>query len=142
VVRQRQLAPQINAGKGESRGTGLLRIVAPLSPGQNVAALEAAIDAEIEKLKSAPVADWEIEKARSAARRNLVASLDSSLQRAILLSQYAMFYDNPGLINTRADRIAAVTAADVQRVARQYLVADNRTIVITNPKPAAAGGGR
>jgi len=129
VVRQRQLAPQINAGKGESRGTGLLRIVAPLSPGQNVAALEAAIDAEIEK-------------ARSAARRNLVASLDSSLQRAILLSQYAMFYDNPGLINTRADRIAAVTAADVQRVARQYLVADNRTIVITNPKPAAAGGGR
>ena len=142
VVRQRQLAPQINAGKGESRGTGLLRIVAPLSPGQDVAALEAAIDAEIEKLKAAPVADWEIEKARSAARRNLVASLDSSLQRAILLSQYAMFYDNPGLINTRADRIAAVTAADVQRVARQYLVAGNRTIVITNPKPTAAGGGR
>ena len=83
-----------------------------------------------------------MEKARSAARRTLVASLDSSLQRAILLSQYALFYDNPGLINTRADRIAAVTAADVQRVARQYLVADNRTVIVTTPKPAPAGGGR
>ena len=142
VVRQRQLAPQINAGKGESRGTGLLRIVAPLSPGQNADALEAAIDAEIDKLKSAPVADWEMEKARSSARRTLVASLDSSLQRAILLSQYALFYDNPGLINTRADRIAAVTPADVQRVARQYLVRENRTVVVTHPKPASAEGGR
>ena len=142
VVRQRQLAPQINAGKGESRGTGLLRIVAPLSPGQNADALEAAIDAEIDKLKSAPVADWEMEKARSSARRTLVASLDSSLQRAILLSQYALFYDNPGLINTRADRIAAVTPADVQRVARQYLVRENRTVVVTHPKPAPAEGGR
>ncbi|HWN85101.1 MAG TPA: pitrilysin family protein [Vicinamibacterales bacterium] len=142
VVRQRQLAPQINAGKGESRGTGLLRIVAPLSPGQNADALEAAIDAEIDKLKSAPVADWEMEKARSSARRTLVASLDSSLQRAILLSQYALFYDNPGLINARADRIAAVTPADVQRVARQYLVRENRTVVVTHPKPAPAEGGR
>ena len=142
VVRQRQLAPQINAGKGESRGTGLLRIVAPLSPGQNADALEAAIDAEIDRLKSAPVADWEMEKARSSARRTLVASLDSSLQRAILLSQYALFYDNPGLINTRADRIAAVTPADVQRVARQYLVRENRTVVVTHPKPAPAEGGR
>jgi predicted Zn-dependent peptidase len=83
-----------------------------------------------------------MEKARSSARRTLVASLDSSLQRAILLSQYALFYDNPGLINTRADRIAAVTPVDVQRVARQYLVRENRTVVVTHPKPAPAEGGR
>ena len=35
-----------------------------------------------------------------------VNSVGSSLQRAILLSQYAMFYDKPDLINTRADGIA------------------------------------
>ena len=142
IVRRQQLAPAISAGKGESRGPGLLRIIANLSPGRDMTALEAAIDAEIERVKSAPVADWEIEKARTAARRSLVASLQSSLQRAILLSQYALFYDDPGLINTRADRIAAVTAADVQRVAREYLTRENRTVVVTNPRPQQAGGGQ
>jgi zinc protease len=141
IVRQRQLSPGISAGKGESRGPGLLRVIATLSPGQDMAALEAAVDAEIEKVKTAAIADWEMEKARSSARRALVASLQSSLQRAILLSQYALFYDEPGLINTRADRLAAVTAADVQRVARRYLTPQNRTVVITNPRAAAGRGG-
>ena len=36
-----------------------------------------------------------------------------------------------------------MTAADVQRVARQYLVKTNRTVVLTVPKaPAAAKGGQ
>jgi predicted Zn-dependent peptidase len=50
-----------------------------------------------------------------------------------------VFYNDPGVINTRYDRIAAVTAADVQRVARQYLVPANRSVVTTTPKPAAPG---
>jgi predicted Zn-dependent peptidase len=142
IVRQQQLAPSINAGKGESRGPGLFRIQAPLQPGKDIAALQAAIDAEIEKVKTGAIADWETEKARSSARRRLVSGLLSSLNRAVLLSQYAMFYNDPGLINTRADRIAAVQIADVQRVARQYLTPQNRTIVVTNPKPAAGRGGQ
>jgi predicted Zn-dependent peptidase len=141
VVRQRQLSPGVNAFKGESRGPGLLRVIANLSPGQDMSALETAIDAELDKVKTGTIAGWEMEKARSTARRNLVGSLQSSLSRAILLSQYALFYNEPGLINTRADRIAAVTADDVQRVARQYLTRQNRTVVVTNPKPPAGRGG-
>ena len=38
--------------------------------------------------------------------------------------------------------MAKVTAADVQRVARQYLTQANRTVVITNPKAAARRPGR
>ena len=52
-----------------------------------------------------------------------------------------MFYDKPDLINTRAESIAKVTAADVQRVARQYLVKTGRTVVTTDPKAAPAKGG-
>jgi len=137
VVRQRQLASNISAFRGESMGPGLFRIIGTAAPGKSIADVEAAIHGEIERVSTASVADWEIRKARATARRSLVAGLQSSLQRAIQLSQYAAFYDNPGLINTRAARLDAVTAADVQRVARQYLTIENRTVVTTNPKPAA-----
>jgi len=140
IVREKQLATNVSAGSGESRGPGLFNVVGTAQPGKSVADLEAAIDNEIEKLKTGPIADWEIEKARTGARSGFVNSVGSSLQRAVLLSQYAMFYDKPDLINTRAESIAKVTAADVQRVARQYLVKTGRTVVTTGPKAAPAKG--
>ena len=57
------------------------------------------------------------------------------------LGQYALFANDPNLINTYIDRINKVTAADVQRVAKQYFVNTNRTVVITNPKAATGQGG-
>ncbi|MEZ5319450.1 MAG: pitrilysin family protein [Vicinamibacterales bacterium] len=141
VVREKQLASNVSAFKGESRGPGLFQFVGSLLPGKDVAALEQAIEAEIARVQNEPVADWEMEKARNSARRSFISGLGSSLNRAVLLSQYALFYDDPGRINTQADRIAAVTAADVQRVAKQYLVPSRRTVVITVPKAGGAGGG-
>ncbi len=85
-----------------------------------------------------------MEKARTTARSAFISNVQSTLARAIILSEYALFYDDPDLINRRAAKIAAVTAADVQRVARRYLTAQNRTVVITNPSPkgpAGAAGG-
>ena len=140
IVREKQLATNVSAGSSERRGPGLFNVVGMIQPGKSAADLEAAIDTEIEKLKTGPIADWEIEKARTGARSGFVNSVGSSLQRAILLSQYAMFYDKPDLINTRAESIAKVTAADVQRVARQYLVKTGRTVVTTAPKAAPAKG--
>ena len=140
IVREKQLATNVSAGSSESRGPGLFNVVGMTQPGRSVADLEAAIDAEIEKLKTGQIADWEIEKARTGARSGFVNSVGSSLQRAVLLSQYALFYDKPDLINTRAESIAKVTAADVQRVARQYLVKTGRTVVTTGPKALPAKG--
>ncbi|MGH9329350.1 MAG: M16 family metallopeptidase [Vicinamibacterales bacterium] len=147
IVRQKQLASSAFAGSAENRGPGLFRVNAMILPGKSAADVEPLVYDEIEKVKSGPIADWEITKARNSARRSFVGSLGSSLARANLLSQYAVFYNDPGRVNTRAGRIAAVTAADVQRVAAKYLTPQNRTVVITNPKaPARAGetgqGGR
>ena len=58
------------------------------------------------------------------------------------LGEYAMFFDDPNLINTRTDKILKVTAADVQRVAKKYLTKENRSVVITMPKAAAPKGGQ
>ena len=142
IVRQQQLASGATAGKGEARGPSLFRVSVTVAPGKTAADAEKAVYAELDKVKQTPPADWEIEKARSSARRSLVSSLQSSLQRAILLSQYALYYNDPARINTRAQKIAEVTAADVQRVARKYLTPENRSVVVTTPKPAGGRGGK
>jgi zinc protease len=140
IVRQKQLSSGVNAFVGESRGPGLLTIIGTPTPNASLADLEAAVDAEIEKVKTAPIADWEMEKARTAARRQFVSTLQSTLSRAIALAEGATFYNEPDRFVKRADRIDKVTAADVQRVAKQYLVRTNRTVVTTTPKSSGRGG--
>ena len=141
IVRQKQLSNGVGAGTDGSIGPGLFAVSGTVLPGKTLKELEEAIDQETDRVKTAPIADWEIEKARTGARRSLVAGLGSSVNRAVQLSEDALFFDDPDRINTQADRIAKVTAADVQRVANQYLVKSNRSVVWTVPKPPAAGRG-
>jgi len=137
IVRQKQLAMNATGGAMEARGPSMFRVSGTVVPGKAVADLEAAFYEEIERVKTGAIEDWEIAKARNNARRSFLSSTGSSLFRAMMLSQYAVYYNDPNLINTRFERIGKVTAADVQRVARKYLTPENRTVVITNPKPAA-----
>ena len=140
IVRQKQLASGVSAGASAGRGPGLFRFVGTPLPGKTVADLETAIEEEITKVQTTPVAEWELQKARNAARSSFIGQLGSTLNRAIQLSENAIAYNDPGRINTRAAEIAKVTAADVQRVAKQYLVENHRTVVITTPKGAAPKG--
>ena len=48
-----------------------------------------------------------------------------------------MFFDDPNLVNTRADRLAKVTTADVQRVARTYFTPENRMVLTLMPSGKA-----
>jgi predicted Zn-dependent peptidase len=141
LVREKQLATSANAGDQDTRGPGLFEIDATVAPGKTPEQLEAAIYEEVEKVKSGPIAGWEIEKAQNAMRRQQAQAVTSSLQRAIQLGEYALFYNDPNLINTRIDRVLKVTAADVQRVAQKYLTKDNRSVIIVTPKAGAGRGG-
>jgi predicted Zn-dependent peptidase len=141
LVRQKQLTSGVSAFSDGNRGPNLFRVISTALPGKSIADVEAAIYDEIERVKTGPIQAWEIEKALNAQKRGFVSSLGSSLQRAILLGQFALFFNDPNLINTYLDRIGKITAADVQRVARQYLVPTARTVVVTTPKAAAPIGG-
>jgi predicted Zn-dependent peptidase len=141
LVRVQQLTSGVNASAAGTRGPGLFQVGGTALPGKSVADLEAAIYAEIEKVKTGPIAAWELEKARNSQKRQFVAGLTSSLQRAVQLGDYALRVNDPNLINTYVDRMDKVTAADLQRVAKQYLVPTNRTVVVTVPKAAVPSVG-
>ncbi len=138
LVKDKQLVTTVGGFMDEKRGPGALYISATLRQTSKPADVEAAIYSEIERIQKEGVADWEIQKAKNTTRRQFITSLQSSLNRAINMSVWTVYYNDPNLINTRLDKVAAVTKEDVQRVANKYLMPTNRTVVITMPKKAAA----
>lgn len=144
LVKEKEMVTSVGGFMDEKRGVGAFYSNATLRPGVKTEDVEAAIYAEIERLKKEPIADWELQKAKNNTRRNVINGLQSSLLRAITIGQYAVYYNDPSLINTRLDKVAAVTKEDVQRVANKYLLDTNRTVVITMPqaKPATGSTGQ
>ncbi|HEX6718455.1 MAG TPA: pitrilysin family protein [Pyrinomonadaceae bacterium] len=141
LVKEKEMLTNVGGTMAERRGVGALYTEATLRPNVKTEDVEAAIYAEIDRLKKEPIADWELQKAKNTTRRNFVGGLQSSLVRAITLGQYTTYYNDPSLINTRLDKVAAVTKEDVQRVANKYLLDTNRTVVITMPKAKAGATG-
>jgi zinc protease len=138
LVKDKQLVNNVGGFMDEKRGPGALYISATLRQGIKPADAEAAIYDEIERLKKDGIADWELQKAKNTTRRNFINNMQSSLSRAINMSVWTVYYNDPNLINTRLDKVSAVTKEDVQRVANKFLTAANRTVVVTVPKPKAA----
>ena len=134
LVKEKEMVTGVGGFMDEKRGVGAMYTNATLRPGQKTEDVEAVIYAEIDRLKKEPIADWELQKAKNNTRRNLINGLQASITRAITLGQYTVYYNEPGLINSRLDKVAAVTKEDVQRVANKYLVDSNRTVVITMPQ--------
>jgi len=137
LVKEKELTTGVGGFMDEKRGLGALYVSATLRPGATTEAVETAIYEEIDRLKKEPIADWELQKAKNSTRRAFISNLQSSLSRAINLTQFAVYYNDPGLINARLDKVSAVTKDDVQGVANKYLRDTNRTVVITMPKAKA-----
>jgi len=141
LVKDKEMVSNVNGSMAEMRGVGGFYTTATLRPSVKIDDVASAIYAEMDRLKKEPIADWELQKAKNTTRRNFINSLQSSLARAVTLGQYTVYYNDPSLINTRLDKVAAVTKEDVQRVANKYLIDTNRTVVITMPKAKTAPTG-
>lgn len=135
LVKEKEVAVTVGGGAQERRGPSLCSFFILARPGKDLAEIERLVYEQIERLQNEPVVDWEMEKVRMQLRRQRAQFLQSTLVRAIQLGQYAVYYNDPGLINTLEEKIRGVTKEDVQRVARAYLKESNRTVIITLPKP-------
>jgi predicted Zn-dependent peptidase len=146
LVREKEMVTGVGGFMDEKRGVGAFYTNATLRPTVKAEDVEAVIYEEIERLKKEPIAEWELQKAKNTTRRNFINGLQSSLNRAVTMGQYTVYYNEPNLINMRLDKVAAVTKEDVQRVANKYLIDTNRTVVITMPqakaKPATGASGQ
>jgi zinc protease len=137
LVKEKAVALQVAGGIDMRRGPALFQAFAMLRPGQDEAEVEKLIYDEFDRVKQDGVTQAEIDKVRIQDRLSQSESLTSTLGRARRLGLYAVYFHDPGLINTTLAHYNDVTAADIQRVARQYLGATQRTVVLTTPKAQA-----
>jgi zinc protease len=135
LIKDKEVATNVFGGTQERRGPSLFSAIVLAQPGKDLQGIEKLIYEELERVKTEPVADWEIQKGLMSLRRQRSQQLQSTLARAVILGQFAVYYGEPTLINEIEDKYARVTKDDIQRVARTYLKDTNRTVVTTVPKP-------
>ena len=137
ISKEKELVTGIGGYVEERIGTGGFYVTATVRPDRKPADVEAAIYEEVARIAEQPIADWELQKARNATRMGYLQSIRSAQNRARMLGNYTVLFKDPHLINTRLQKIEAVTRADVQRVAKKYLQPTRRTVLTTLPAPAA-----
>jgi predicted Zn-dependent peptidase len=141
LVRDKRVATGVSGGPDLRRGPSLFTFSVQLTPNATPEEVEKLIYEEVEKLKSEPVSEAEIKKIYMQNRRSLAQQFQGTLARAFTLSEAAVNFGDPSLVNKRLEKLAAITAEDVQRVARTYWTEQRRNVLLTVPKPQAAAGG-
>ncbi len=136
LVEKQQLALNAQGFSGfpGDKYPNLLLFYALTAPNRTVEQVATGLRAEIEKLKTEPVTKIELERVKTQARAGLLRSLDSNSGMAQLLLEYEVKTGSWRNLFKELEKLSAVTAADVQRVAKATFTPENRTIGRLLPK--------
>ena len=137
LVYEQQIAQDVASFILPTEATGMIVFWATAREGVELDELEAALDRELEKLVAEGVEERELTRVKNQTQTDYAHQLETFTSRADLLSMYETFFDDASLIHHWLDRYESVTAADVQAVARQYLVPDQRVTLQYLPEGGA-----
>lgn len=137
---EKELAVDVRANADQHRDPGLFNIYATVRPGVEPKKVEEVILSELARVAEQGLSAAEVEKARQQIIAQVAFSRDGTSEVASQLSEAEAVADWRFFSNYEAS-IRKVTAADVQRVARNYFTEDNRTVGHFIPKQAGGGNG-
>ena len=146
LVYGKEIAQQVGAFNGTNEIAGTFQIQTTARPGKSLDDIEKEINAEIERIKKEPPTAEEITRAKNSIESRTIFGLQTVLGKGSQLGNYAGYLNKPAYFQTDLDRYAAVTPADISRVANTYLTS-NRLVMSYMPRqgegPRAnrAGGG-
>lgn len=96
--------------------------------GVDTAKAEKVLFEELDRLQATAVSDSELRKAKNRLQTQLYRGLQTIRGRANAIGSYEVFRGGYDKLQNASKDWEAVTAADIQRVAKQYLKATNRTV--------------
>ena len=141
LVDEKKLALNVNADFQSRRGASLFDVAGFPRPGVKVEDLEDGIDDEIKAIKQDGPTPQEMQKVRTIFLRQSIKTRTSVLEMANLIGTETVIYNDPNLINTEYERLAAVTAEQVKQAAQEYLLFAHHAVVITVPESRGAVSG-
>jgi predicted Zn-dependent peptidase len=139
LVLSRKVANTASAEMDAKKYAGIFEVEATVKEGSEPLAVEKAIDEEIASLQRTEVPPEELQKVQNETKANAYRRLASPFYIGLQL----LWYDGLGdwrEINRTSEATEAVTAADILRLARDYLTRENRTVGTFLRKEPPPGG--
>jgi predicted Zn-dependent peptidase len=132
LVRDEKIAAAAQAFSGFPgiKYPNLMAFFAMPSPESTNEEVQAAIREEIERIKTEPVTDDELARAKTRAKANLIRGLQSNAGIAQQLASYEMLFGDWRELFYSVERIDKVTAEDILRVANETFKPTNRTVAV------------
>lgn len=136
LVKEQQVALSVGTDYDPvSRGPGTFVIDATPAEGKSVAEVEAAVRAVIKRIQDLGVDDKELARVKSQVVAGHVYQQDSLFYQAMLIGEWVTAGHRWQDLDRHLAGIKAVTAAQVQEVAKKYFVDDHLTIGTLDPQP-------
>jgi len=121
LVFDSQAATGVGAFQDSHEDVGDFQISVTPRPGHSLTDLEAATDAILTKLKAEGPTAAELQMASAGLELEFVSGLEDNINKAFILADGAGFHGSSAYFQTEYQKLLGVTAADVKRVANQYL---------------------
>lgn len=136
LVREQQVASAAGAGyDSTSRGPSLFTLDATPSTGKTVQDVEAALREQIALLVKDGVSEDEMKRVKAQVMAGEVYKRDSVFYQAMQIGQLESIGLGYQAIPVMLEKLQAVTAEQVQQVAKEYLQDDNLTVAVLDPQP-------
>ncbi len=144
LVRDKQMAlaaQAISEYPGSKYPSLFLFFMVP-NAGHTLEENEKAVYDIIERTKTQPADAAALQRVKTKLRAGLIEGLASNTGLAETLASYQASYGDWRKVFTELDEYNKVTAADVQRVAKKYLIETSRTVAWTYPPAAPEGAAK
>jgi zinc protease len=133
LVYEDRLAVQAWGDGNFTEDPNLFMVGAVMNQGKAPAEGEKALEEVLGRLKTAPVDARDLEKAKNQQIAAFVLRRQTAQAKAGAVARCAVLAKDANCVNTELDRYVRVSTADIQRVAREYLVPAQRTVMVIEP---------
>lgn len=129
---EKELTVSVRGGLQATIDPFLFEIVLTVRPEHTPEEVLTAIDAQISRLQDSPVSEEEIVRAVKQARALFTYGSENITNQAFWLG-YAEMFSHYDWFTRYVDSLARVTPADIQRIAREYLLPSRRVVGVYLP---------